>query len=587
MAWVACISAASTAWPMLTFGFLLFPSGRLPSRRWRPVALLAAGAIVTQVSVAAFRPGPLVLEFPSVRNPVGIDAPRFLFDVVAIGSFPVIVACVFSSAASVFVRLRRGSAEERQQLKWVAYAALVLGTGTVVSIVWHPVPDFQPGSVEGPFFVIALATAFGVAIFKYRLYDIDVVISKTVIFGALAAFITSVYIVVVVGLGTAIGSQGEASLVLSILGAATVAVVFQPVRARVERLANRLVYGVRAGPYEVLSRFSQRLAATVPSEDLPPQMARLLVEGTGVAAAEVYMRIGDRLRRVGRWPEGGSRTEPTAHKRSQPAEVRRVTRTVLVEHHGEILGALAVQTRASSPLSPPEEKLLTDLAGQAGLVLRNVRLIEDLRASRERLVTARDAERQRLERDIRERVECRLAFVAATLAGAADVAEQDEREVVTQLRAETKGAISELQDLARGIYPALLVGGGLLAALEAQARTTPVPVSIAAESVGRYAHEVEAAAYFCCLEALQNVAKHAHANRVVVTLTERSGRRLQFTVDDDGVGFDPREAMLGAGLQNMADRVSALGGVVQVRSTIGRGTTIVGWLPTSASEPAP
>jgi len=250
------------------------------------------------------------------------------------------------------------------------------------------------------------------------------------------------------------------------------------------------------------------------------------------------------------------------------------------------LGALTVQTRPGNPLSPPEERLLADLAGQAGLVLRNVRLIEDLRASRERLVTAQDAERRLLERDIRERVERRLEVVAATLTTVPMVIEPDEGRVMTDLRAETAGALTELRDLARGVYPPLLAVEGLVAALAAHTRAAPLPVTIDADGVGRHAQDVEAAAYFCCLEALQNVAKHARARRVVVTLSERAGR-LQFDVDDDGVGFDPAATTRGSGLQNMVDRADALSGNVQVNSTPGQGTLVAGWLPAPTLVPAP
>jgi signal transduction histidine kinase len=412
-----------------------------------------------------------------------------------------------------------------------------------------------------------------------RRNHIDVAISKTVLFGLVTACLTTVYLTIVVGIGTAIGVREQPSLALSLIGALVAAAVFQPVRERIERLANRLVYGKRAAPYEVLAQFSRHLATTYPSSDLLLRMARLLAEGTGAVGVEVWLRSGDGPRRVAIWPQtvapSGSRA-PRANVRSVP-----------VQHHGEVLGTLAVHTRPSSPLTPTDERLLADLAGQAGLILRNARLIEDLRTSRERLITARDAERRRLEGDIRERVERRLAAVAAALDFQQTAVETpEERQAVTQLRQETANTLSQLQDLARGVYPRLLTAGGLVAALEAHSRSAELAVDVETDNLGRDAQDVEAAAYFCCLEALQNVAKHARARRVVVRISHDGGR-LGFAVNDDGIGFDPASTGRGSGLQNIADRAEALGGHVRVSSSPGHGTMVTGWLPSSPAESAP
>jgi signal transduction histidine kinase len=569
MAFVAMLSAISTAWPVLTFGFLLFPDGRLPSRRWRPVAWVAAGSTLLVTVVVAIAPGPLGLEFPSMANPFGVDTlSRAGLEVVANAGVVVQIMSVIASVAAMLVRLRRASGEERQQIKWVAYGACLVASATVVGIFWHPLPGHS-GSFEGPIAVTVLTVAFALAIFRFRLFDIDIVISRTVLYALLGAFITTVYLAIVVGLGTAIGSRGQQGFGLSIAAAAVIAAIFQPVRARLERLANRLVYGDRAAPYEVLAQCS-RLAATYRSEDVLPRLARLIVDGTGGARADVWLVSGQQQRRVTTWPD-------------HPGPERTVVRTVLVHHGGELLGALAVHSHPGIPLTPPRERLLTDLAGQAGLLLRNVRLIDDLRSSRERLVTATDAERRRLEADIGQQVERRLLAVADTLSmGASYASSDEERDLIDRLRDETAGALAELRDLARGIYPPLLAAEGLVVALRSQARDGPVPVEVRAADVGRYADEVEAAAYFCCLEALQNVAKHARAAKILITLS-RDPERLVFTVDDDGVGFDPSDTS-GSGLQNMADRAAALGGRVRITSAPGRGSTVTGWLPGTVLE---
>jgi signal transduction histidine kinase len=201
------------------------------------------------------------------------------------------------------------------------------------------------------------------------------------------------------------------------------------------------------------------------------------------------------------------------------------------------------------------------------------------------LITTRDAERRRVEHNIRDRVERRLMAVATALSPAQADSGSGERRLLLQLRMETAGALSELQDLARGVYPPLLAGEGLAAALAAQTRAAAFSVTIRADGIGRYAQDIEAAAYFCCLEALQNVAKHALARRVVVTLQQRADR-LHFSVEDDGIGFEPDATHRGSGLQNMADRAEALGGHVRVSATPGRGTTVAGWLPASTREAA-
>jgi signal transduction histidine kinase len=238
-------------------------------------------------------------------------------------------------------------------------------------------------------------------------------------------------------------------------------------------------------------------------------------------------------------------------------------------------------------MNPAKEKLVRDLAGQAGLVLRNVRLIEELRASRQRLVAAQDEERRRLERNLHDGAQQQLVALSVRLRLAESLAERDPpgtKAMLSALQAETGDALENLRDLARGIYPPLLADHGLPAALEAQARKAPVPVEVRSDGVGRLPKEVEAAVYFCCLEALQNVAQYAHATHAEVRLSA-SGDELAFEVIDDGDGFDPSAMRRGSGVQGMADRMEALGGILEIRSEPGTGTTVTGRIPTRALEP--
>ncbi|MFL5738561.1 MAG: sensor histidine kinase, partial [Actinomycetota bacterium] len=254
-------------------------------------------------------------------------------------------------------------------------------------------------------------------------------------------------------------------------------------------------------------------------------------------------------------------------------------------HQGELLGALSVEMPASDPMNPAKGRLIEDLAAQAGLVLRNVRLIEELRASRQRLVAAQDEERRKLERNLHDGAQQQLVALAVKLRLAEQLAERDAektKETLAALQQDTQDALENLRDLARGIYPPLLADKGLGAALEGQARKASIPVEVSTDDAGRYRQDTGAAVYFCCLEALQNVQKYANASNAAVALSQADGK-LMFEVTDDGAGLDPASTGYGTGLQGMADRLDAIGGRLEVRSRRGEGTTIVGSVPVSTT----
>jgi signal transduction histidine kinase len=246
-----------------------------------------------------------------------------------------------------------------------------------------------------------------------------------------------------------------------------------------------------------------------------------------------------------------------------------------------VLGALSARMPARDPMTPSKERLIRDLAAQAGLVLRNAGLIEDLKASRQRLVAAQDQERRRIERNIHDGAQQQLVALAVKLRLVDSLIGKDDpraHALVADLQTDSNQALEDLRDLARGIYPPLLADKGLGAALESQARKSPVPISLETDGIGRYPQETEAAIYFSCLEALQNVAKYANASSVTVRLAQSNGS-LRFEVSDDGRGFDMATALRGSGLQGIADRLAALGGHVEIRSAPGDGTTVSGRLP--------
>ncbi|MFY9614064.1 MAG: histidine kinase [Candidatus Dormiibacterota bacterium] len=581
--WEAAFLLFAVALPML------FPNGRLLSRRWAVVYVFAVIFVVLAFVGNALVPGPTT-KYSGVTNPIGVPSLRPVAETIQNLAILPGLATLIGVVASVVVRFRRSRGAERQQLKWFFFAALLIP----VNFILNGTP------VAGVAYLTILplvAVAIGLAILRYRLYDIDVVISRTLVYGSLAAFITAVYVGIVVGIGTLVGSGGKPNLVLSIVATAIVAVAFQPVRERLQKIANRLVYGKRATPYEVLSQFSERVAETYAAEEALPRMARVLAEGTGAERAQVWLRAGSILHPAATWPEanGSTPSSQSITVQGQLLPELPADQAVPVRHQGELLGALTVSKRQGESLTPIEQKLLDDLAHQAGLVLKNVGLtaellqrLEELRASRQRLVAAQDDERRRLERNLHDGAQQNLVALKVKLGLAEMLAEKDPdrvKQLLAELKGDTDEALETLRDLARGIYPPLLADKGLTAALEAQARKATVPVEVDAGGVGRFPQDIEAAVYFCVLEALQNVQKYAGAGKARVRLREEDGA-LTFEVVDDGKGFDPATQKKGSGTQNMEDRLDALGGSVKLESAPGQGTSIRGSLPLGVPVPA-
>jgi signal transduction histidine kinase len=579
------------AW-IVPFGFtgslllLLFPDGRLPSRRWRPFALFLG--ILAAFVVVAFGFGKPTFWLGALSNPAHVPLLRGIYRTANTPmAWSLFLAAVVGSVASLIVRFRRADRIQRQQIKWFVFGAAFLGVQFLVQAVLEIAGARESlayqivesgGALVG---LLMLAAGAGIGILKHRLFDIDVVLNKAVVYGALAAFVTLVYVGIVVGVGALVGSRGN--VLLSILATAVIAVLFQPIRDRARHFANRLVYGKRATPYEVLSEFSDRVGSSYADDDVLPRMARVVAEGTGASRADVWLRIGAELRRVASWPSGDQASSLPLRDGRLP-EIDGADRSFAIREGEELLGALSMTKPPQEPLTPGEEKLLADLAGQAGLILRNVRLLEELRASRQRLVAAQDQERRRLERNIHDGAQQQLVALAVKLRLVESLAEKDPpkaREMAARAKTETQEALENLRDLARGIYPPLLADQGLAAALQAQARKSPLRVEVRPDRIGRYSQEAEAAVYFCVLEALQNVAKYAHASGAAVTLAEEDGHFV-FAVTDDGQGFEVETTSKGTGLQNMADRLDALGGSIEIESSPGAGTTVTGRIPVVA-----
>ena len=573
----------------------LFPTGSAASRRWRwlPPAIVVTFVIgiVTSALQAVevdLTDEPVIVDPP---NPLGIEAITPALQSIQFVVGIVGIALATLAVVSLVARYRASRGEERQQIRLFVYVGLIaigLFLATVLTSLW-----LEAGETSAlndllflGFFVafgIGLPAAAAIAVLRYRLWDLDVVLKKTIVATILvlllmvAAAVLFVLPVLVVGLPA--DSPGVGLVVGIVIG-----VLVWPLLRLARRLADRIVYGGRATPYEVLSEFSDRMAESYATDDVLPRMASILAGGIGADRITIWLLVGGELRQVASSPSAPNDELPPAL-----AFTDLTGDAFVVRHQGEQLGALTVTMPPNDPINHSKERLIRDLAGQAGLVLRNVRLIEELRASRRRLVAAQDLERRRLERNIHDGAQQQLVALAVKLRLADQVVERDPakaHELLEQLQAETHETLEDLRDLARGFYPPLLADKGLPAALEAQARKTALPVTLEPDGVRRYPQEIEATIYFCVLEAMQNVAKYARATEVRIAVWERDAR-LGFEVRDDGVGFDPGSAPRGTGLQGMADRMDAVGGELRVSSAPGGGTTISGAIALSGNARSP
>jgi signal transduction histidine kinase len=532
---------------MLVFGFLLFPDGRLPGPSWRIVAWLAA------ISIAGATIGLMTLDASADELPP-----------LAQVFMPFVGLSILAAVASLFFRYRSADGDQRHQLRWMLLAATIFGGSFVVTTTLD-----AAGVTNGFDLAFSLATlpllvgAYGVAILKYRLYDIDVVISKSVTYVGLAAAITALYATVVVGPLLIIGEtdDGGQNLWLPIVATAVVAVLFEPIRSRMQRWANRLVYGQRSSPHEVLSQVTARLSESGSGSDTV-DLARLVAEGTGAEQAVVWLRNDDGLVPDGVWSASGSALpESTLSAEVIDDESSAVTD---VRHGGELLGAVSITKPRSDPVTPADRQLVADVAAGAGLLLRNMRLnrqlearAREVRESRHRLIAAQDAERHRLERDLHDGAQQQVVALKVKLGIAEKLADragvEDVASLVSGLADETQQAVDALRAVAHGIYPPLLEAEGLEVALRAVARTSSVDMNVATSGLKRYGRQVEETVYFCVLEAIDRVhMSGAAATRI--GLRDGAGE-LEVVIDHDG-------RVTREDLAAVSDRVDAFGGTI-------------------------
>ncbi len=591
--------------PGLLF-LVLFPDGRLKSARWRAVVafvmLTLAGKILVNLdSPYPMRIGPeqwVPVSLPPAVWPVGAS---LSWASAAVGwAQPAVTIPV---AVYLILRLAAASGEARLQLTWFVYAATIFMLTSLLNFADHlPPVDWLPdpvrsalqdfagsetahvvggwsGLAESLAGMVLLPIAISIAMVRYRLYEIDVVINRTILYAGLAAFVTASYGIVVAGLGSLLGQRAGLGPLLTILAIAVVAALLEPVRTRLQVLANVAVYGRRARPYEVLSDFARSVGRAERSEVLLPRMAELLRDGTGASKAEVWVRIGERIHLAASSPSSPAGVQPSAAG-PEELEDRLGSQGIVapVFDEAELLGALTVTKPRGQSLNAIERRLVEDVASQAGLVLSRFRLVQDLRESRARIVAAQDLERRRIERNLHDGAQQRFANALLAL-GMAHVQSGHQRkgpDLVAQASEEVRAGLADLRELARGVHPRLLTESGLGAAVSSLADRSPIFTSVRAPTDRRFPEAVETTAYYVVAEALANAGKHSHAENVEVSIEYESGR-LRVTVADDGIGGT--SLLRGSGLAGLRDRVAAVGGSISVSSPKGRGTIISAELP--------
>jgi signal transduction histidine kinase len=564
IAWVATPLGEPVA-PLLGLGLLLFPDGRLPSRRWRAVPSMAGLAVAALVISGAFLPGRQGAPFTALSNPFGLAGTHGAMVVLNGVGWGLTVAVIGLGAAATVVRLGRARGDERQQLKLVmtvgAVIALVGALDMSTWFVWPHGALPQRIGVLGLCFS-AYAIAAGTAVLRYRLYDVDVAIERTLVYGTLTLVLAGAYAVTTLALGTAVGSGSPWVTAGATL---VVAVAFRPLRAALQDLVDRRF---RRARYEALRRVTSFLDDLRAGRAAPEAIEPLLRELLSDPSLELRFFLA----------EGGVYVDPSGMPVTEVIGDPRVRTPI--ERAG-----IPVALVLHRPTGPQRPDPLTALVEAGGLAIEIARLRVELRrqlaeveASRARIVAAADAERRRIERDLHDGAQQRLVSIGLALRHAqyelGSSAPARAGETVDRAVSELTVAIQELRELAHGLPPSQL-DAGLAPALRELAAGAPLPVQVTSTDE-RFASTVEAAAYFIACEGLTNAIKHAQAHAVVLCTQRRNGS-LVVTISDDGVGG--ASARAGSGLRGLHDRVAAHGGRLEIVSAPAAGTTLTAELP--------
>ncbi|TQN44343.1 histidine kinase/DNA gyrase B/HSP90-like ATPase [Blastococcus colisei] len=540
---------------------LLFPDGRLPSRRWWPVAALAVVSVTTSCLLGMLRETFTGQEVDyRIDNPIGIDGLAAVEELPVFGLLSGLLAiALIGAVASVVVRFRRSRGDERQQIKWFLFA--------VAPAVLSPLDGVLPwlGNVVFFWLLIAVPVAVAAAVLKYRLDGIDVVINRTLVYAALTVLVVGVYVLVVGYLGALL--RREDDLVVSVIATGLVAVLFAPARDRLQRAVDRLLYGRRDEPYTALAELGERLERTLAPDAVLPTIVSAVREALRLPYTAIRLDDG---------------APPVAAGEPVPETV-----ALPLLHHGATVGSLVLGLRSGeTTFTPADRRLLADLARQAGVAVSAVRLTADLQRSRERLVAAREEERRRLRRDLHDGLGAQLAGLTVqtgVLRGLITTDPASAEVLAGELRGELKNAIADIRRLVHGLRPPALDELGLVGALQRLADTVGaekggprITVDVPARLPALPA-AIEVAAYRVAQEALTNVVRHARASACTARLTTEP-ELLVVEVADDGRGL-PEELIPGVGLASMRERAAEMGGTCVVEDIPEGGTRVLVHLP--------
>ena len=521
-------------------------------------------------------------------------------------------------------RGRRGDLEARSRLHW-AYvgglvALLVASVGAMLEVLVGWPPDSSMTIVVAAT-VLPLGLVLGASA-RLRPWA-DRVLAHTIVVVGLMLMVGAVYVVTVIGLGRVPERQERTVLLLSMAAAGVAALLVVPVRRRLEEFAERHIDGLGRTPDDALKSFAGRMTRAVPMDELLLQLAESLQSAMALTSAEIWTGTAGVLTRAASVPaRPASRIELTGEELVVVARSRvqgnswidvwlpailedrsSIARVAAAAHLGDLLGVIVVERpEGGDQFDEDDERVLHELGRQLGLALHNVRLDsalqasleelelrnDELQASRLRIVTAADESRRQIERNLHDGAQQHLVALAVKVGLVKTLLEADPdmaTHMITELRGDVQAALDELRDLAHGIYPPLLRDRGLGEALQNAANRSPLPTFVFAEGVHRYDTDIEAAVYFCCLEAMQNAGKYAGAAATICVSVGADDRGvLTFEVRDDGTGFDTSTAAEGAGFVNMRDRLGAFGGVLDVASAPGLGVTVRGTVPVAVPE---
>lgn len=549
-------------------GLLLFPDGAPLSPRWRRVVnVVAVGAVAVAVTAALsprgefFRPAPLAAVGPGPLVAAGAFG-AFLAN--AAPAVPVFVlSCLALVLAALIARYRRGDAIARAQLKWVAYAAgLVLGTVAVNPIVMLAFGIDAPLGLA----LLAVPIAIGIAILRYRLFDIDLLISRTLSYAALSGIVVALYLVTVTSLG-ALLRRPEDPLV-SAGAALLVAVAFNPVRVRVQRAVDHLVYGQRADPYAVVAELGRRVGAALDPDSVLPTIARTVGDSLRLPYVAIELNAGDGERIV------------ASHGRPRDPVIR-----LPLVYQQETVGHLLVSPRpGEARLGRQDLDVLDGLGRQAGVAAHGVRVAAELRRARERLVIAHEEERRRLLRDLHDELGPRLASHTLLVDAARAALTRDPKRadaLLADLAQETSRSLEEVRRIARGLRPPALDELGLPDALRdaaEQCASSQLAIEVDVTDVDSTPTAVETAAYHVAREALANVLRHADARWCAVRLHRDERGALVLEVEDDGKGI-VLGTLPGVGFESMRERPVEVGGHCVIADRPGGGTRVTAVFP--------